>query len=46
MGSDSSVFYVGAQVCVTSFFIRMAISGGGVDEKQPDGISVLMDYYL
>jgi FHS family L-fucose permease-like MFS transporter len=26
-------FYVGAQVCVTSFFIRMAISGGGVDEK-------------
>ncbi len=26
-------FYVGAQVCVTSFFIRMAISGGRVDEK-------------
>ena len=26
-------FYVGAQVCVTSFFIRMAITGGGVDEK-------------
>ena len=26
-------FYVGAQVCVTSFFIRMAMSGGGVDEK-------------
>ena len=26
-------FYVGAQVCVTSFFVRMAISGGGVDEK-------------
>lgn len=26
-------FYVGAQVCVTSFFIRMAVSGGGVDEK-------------
>ena len=26
-------FYVGAQVCVTSFFIRMAINGGGVDEK-------------
>jgi MFS transporter, FHS family, L-fucose permease len=26
-------FYVGAQVCVTSFFIRMAIKGGGVDEK-------------
>jgi MFS transporter, FHS family, L-fucose permease len=25
-------FYVGAQVCVTSFFIRMAMSGGGVDE--------------
>jgi len=24
---------VGAQVCVTSFFVRMAISGGGVDEK-------------
>jgi MFS transporter, FHS family, L-fucose permease len=26
-------FYVGAQVCVTSFFVRMAMSGGGVDEK-------------
>jgi MFS transporter, FHS family, L-fucose permease len=26
-------FYVGAQVCVTSFFIRMAMAGGGVDEK-------------
>ena len=26
-------FYVGAQVCVTSFFVRMAIAGGGVDEK-------------
>lgn len=26
-------FYVGAQVCVTSFFVRMAILGGGVDEK-------------
>jgi MFS transporter, FHS family, L-fucose permease len=25
-------FYVGAQVCVTSFFVRMAMSGG-VDEK-------------
>lgn len=26
-------FYVGAQVCVTSFFIRMAQQGAGVDEK-------------
>ena len=26
-------FCVGAQVCVTSFFVRMAIKGGGVDEK-------------
>ncbi len=26
-------FYVGAQVCVTSFFIRMAIQGGGLAEK-------------
>ena len=26
-------FYVGAQVCVTSFFIRMAKRGGGIDEK-------------
>lgn len=26
-------FYVGAQVCVTSFFIRMAKQGGGIDEK-------------
>lgn len=25
--------YVGAQVCVTSFFVRMAIKGGGIDEK-------------
>ncbi|WEK17672.1 MAG: L-fucose:H+ symporter permease [Candidatus Pedobacter colombiensis] len=25
-------FYVGAQVCVTSFFIRMAQQGGGFDE--------------
>lgn len=29
----AQLFYVGAQVCVTSFFIRMAMSGGGVDEK-------------
>lgn len=26
-------FYVGAQVCVTSFFIRAAEQGGGLDEK-------------
>ncbi|GAB3577743.1 sugar MFS transporter [Hymenobacter daeguensis] len=26
-------FYVGAQVCVTSFFIRAAKQGGGFDEK-------------
>ncbi|MFY7887596.1 MAG: L-fucose:H+ symporter permease [Spirosomataceae bacterium] len=26
-------FYVGAQVCVTSFFIRMAQKGAGFDEK-------------
>jgi FHS family L-fucose permease-like MFS transporter len=26
-------FYVGTQVCVTSFFIRMAQQGGGFDEK-------------
>ncbi|GAA4735979.1 L-fucose:H+ symporter permease [Flavisolibacter ginsenosidimutans] len=26
-------FYVGAQVCITSFFIRMAKQGGGIDEK-------------
>lgn len=26
--------YVGAQVCVTSFFIRMAKQGGGFDEKK------------
>jgi FHS family L-fucose permease-like MFS transporter len=29
----AQVFYVGAQVCVTSFFVRMAMKGGGVDEK-------------
>ncbi len=31
--------YVGAQVCVTSFFIRMALQGGGLDEK-------MAGYYL
>lgn len=29
----AQLFYVGAQVCVTSFFVRMAITGAGVDEK-------------
>lgn len=29
----AQLFYVGAQVCVTSFFIRAAMAGGGVDEK-------------
>lgn len=29
----AQLFYVGAQVCVTSFFIRMAKQGGGIDEK-------------
>ncbi|MFM7223723.1 MAG: MFS transporter, partial [Bacteroidota bacterium] len=29
----AQLFYVGAQVSVTSFFVRMAIAGGGVDEK-------------
>jgi FHS family L-fucose permease-like MFS transporter len=29
----AQLFYVGAQVCVTSFFIRVAMTGGGVDEK-------------
>ncbi len=29
----AQLFYVGAQVCVTSFFVRMAMVGGGVDEK-------------
>lgn len=27
-------FYVGAQVCVTSFFVRAAVSGGGMGEKE------------
>jgi FHS family L-fucose permease-like MFS transporter len=27
-------FYVGAQVCITSFFIRMAMHGGGMSEKE------------
>lgn len=27
-------FYVGAQVCITSFFIRMASNGGGMSEKE------------
>ena len=30
-------FYVGAQVCVTSFFIRMAKQGAGFDEKTAAG---------
>jgi MFS transporter, FHS family, L-fucose permease len=29
----AQLFYVGAQVCVTSFFVRMAMKGGGIDEK-------------
>lgn len=29
----AQLFYVGAQVCITSFFVRMAMVGGGVDEK-------------
>jgi FHS family L-fucose permease-like MFS transporter len=29
----AQLFYVGAQVCVTSFFIRAAQQGGGLDEK-------------
>ena len=29
----AQLFYVGAQVCVTSFFVRVAMTGGGVDEK-------------
>jgi FHS family L-fucose permease-like MFS transporter len=33
MGVIAQFFYVGAQVCVTSFFIRMAAQGGGLDEK-------------
>ncbi|MFD1256838.1 L-fucose:H+ symporter permease [Mucilaginibacter terrae] len=33
MGVIAQFFYVGAQVCVTSFFIRMANQGGGLDEK-------------
>jgi MFS transporter, FHS family, L-fucose permease len=32
-------FYVGAQVCITSFFIRMAKQGGGIDE-------ITASYYL
>ncbi|WP_345950702.1 L-fucose:H+ symporter permease [Mucilaginibacter sp. PAMB04274] len=33
LGVFAQFFYVGAQVCVTSFFIRMAKQGGGLDEK-------------
>ncbi|WP_324675155.1 L-fucose:H+ symporter permease [Hymenobacter sp. GOD-10R] len=32
-GVIAQFFYVGAQVCVTSFFIRMAKQGASVDEK-------------
>jgi MFS transporter, FHS family, L-fucose permease len=33
MAVIAQFFYVGAQVCVTSFFIRAAVKGGGIDEK-------------
>jgi FHS family L-fucose permease-like MFS transporter len=33
MAVVAQFFYVGAQVCVTSFFIRMSQQGGGFDEK-------------
>jgi len=33
MSVIAQFFYVGAQVCVTSFFIRMAKQGAGFDEK-------------
>lgn len=33
LGVVAQFFYVGAQVCVTSFFIRMAQQGAGFDEK-------------
>jgi FHS family L-fucose permease-like MFS transporter len=33
MAVVAQFFYVGAQVCVTSFFIRMAKQGAGFDEK-------------
>lgn len=33
MAVAAQFFYVGAQVCITSFFIRMAQQGAGVDEK-------------
>jgi FHS family L-fucose permease-like MFS transporter len=32
-GVIAQFFYVGAQTCVISFFIKMAIQGGGFDEK-------------
>ncbi|MCL4638692.1 MULTISPECIES: L-fucose:H+ symporter permease [Olivibacter] len=32
-GVVAQFFYVGAQVCITSFFIRMAQQGANVDEK-------------
>lgn len=37
-------FYVGAQVCVTSFFIRMAQQGGGFDEKTAASYLVLYGF--
>ncbi|WP_134088701.1 L-fucose:H+ symporter permease [Olivibacter sp. XZL3] len=33
LGVVAQFFYVGAQVCITSFFIRMAQQGANVDEK-------------
>jgi len=32
-GVVAQFFYVGAQVCITSFFIRIAQQGAGLDEK-------------
>lgn len=37
-------FYVGTQVCVTSFFIRMAQQGGGFDEKTAASYLVLYGF--
>ncbi len=33
LGTTAQFFYVGAQVCISSFFIRFAYPGAGIDEK-------------
>lgn len=43
-GVIAQFFYVGAQVCVTSFFIRMAKQGAGMGEQEAAGFLILYGF--